>query len=148
MALTLTAETETNAAKRARVLARLQEPDAATVSQRVLARELGVTQPYICKLRRLLTADAAEAPAEPSSASVPFVSKWRKAQTVVGTKKEIENNRAAGIPDDDASGPDNEPALLTRVDASHDERLRTHERLVAMGASYPYNDPLWQPRRG
>jgi hypothetical protein len=45
------AAVETNASKRARVLARLHEPDAATMSQRALARELGVTQPFICKVR-------------------------------------------------------------------------------------------------
>ena len=41
--------------KRSRVLARLSQPDAAKLSDRAIARELRVSQPFVGKLRRSLS---------------------------------------------------------------------------------------------
>jgi hypothetical protein len=47
---------EKRSAKRARAVARLSRPDACGLSDRALARELGVSQPFIGSVRRRLAA--------------------------------------------------------------------------------------------
>src|SRR5690349_13925100 len=71
-----------NEQKRARVLERLVQPDAADLSDREIARELGVSQPFVSKLRKSLS------PAEGDQDDAPATSEPTAADTLATLERE------------------------------------------------------------
>jgi hypothetical protein len=128
--------TETNEEKRTRAQQRLLQPDAASLSDRAIAAELGVSQPFISALRNAMglrqgsdNAVSGDNGHEPSDNEAPEPTETGAAGRG-GSQSVQEAARAANLRLVGGDLEDEERVLYGRLEALTAQRLEVTERVV------------------